>query len=235
MWLPFTTDQFLDVFRRYNLAVWPAQPLLVIFGVAAVAIAAYGHRDSGRWVSAILAALWLWMSFAYHVAFFAAINRAALLFAAAFAAQSALFVWTAFRMPVISYRPQSIVSASLGAVLFAYALLIYPAIGYAAGHRYPASPTFGLPCPTTIVTLGLIVWAGTALPRRVLIVPLLWSVVGTSAAVSLGMVEDFGLLISAIAVLIWVPLGRRVSPDARSAPESAGAARKGLHPTHPAY
>ena len=29
MRLPFTIDQFLDVFRRYNLAVWPAQWVVV--------------------------------------------------------------------------------------------------------------------------------------------------------------------------------------------------------------
>ena len=27
---PFTTEQFLDVFRAYNLAVWPAQIFLVV-------------------------------------------------------------------------------------------------------------------------------------------------------------------------------------------------------------
>ena len=232
MWLPFTADQFLDVFRQYNVAVRPAQWVLLGLGVVAVVIAAFGRRDSGRWVSASLAALWLWMSFAYHVAFFAAINRAALYFAAAFTIQAALFAWTVFRTPAVSYRPQSTISIILGAVLFAYALVAYPALSYALGHRYPAAPTFGLPCPTTIFTLGLLVWGGTALPRRVLIVPLLWAVVGTSAAVSLGMVEDFGLLVSAIAVVIWLPLGRRVAPNASS---PADTTRKKFHPTHPAY
>ena len=41
MRLPFTIDQFLDVFRRYNLAVWQAQWVLVepVGG---------GDRDSAR-------------------------------------------------------------------------------------------------------------------------------------------------------------------------------------------
>jgi hypothetical protein len=235
MWLPFTADQFLDVFRRYNLAVWPAQPVLTAAGVVAVLVAAYGRGNSGRVVSGILGALWLWMSLAYHVAFFVSINRAAVLFAAVFAGQAALFVWIAFRTPVVSYRPQSIVSIALGAVLFAYALVVYPAISYAVGHRYPAAPTFGLPCPTTILTLGLLAWAGTALPRRVFIVPLLWAVIGTSAALSLGMVEDCGLLVSAIAVLIWVPLGRRVRPNAQPVSGPDGVPREKFHPSHPAY
>jgi hypothetical protein len=214
MSLPFTLDQFLDVFRRYNLAVWPAQWILVTVGVAAVVIAAYGRPQSSRWVSGILALLWLWMAVVYHVAFFSAVNRAALLFAAAFGVQALLFAWIAFRASGISYRPQSTASATIGAVLLLYALLVYPVIGYALGHRYPTAPTFGVPCPTTIFTLAFIVWASGSLPRRLLVVPLLWSVVGTSAALSLGMAEDFGLFAAAVAVVIWVPLGRHPLPNA---------------------
>ena len=36
MRLPFTTDQFLDVLRRYNEAVWPAQWALLLLEVGAV-------------------------------------------------------------------------------------------------------------------------------------------------------------------------------------------------------
>lgn len=213
MSLPFTVDQFLDVFRRYNLAVWPAQEVLVTLGVVAVALAAYGRGASSRWVSAILALLWLWMAAVYHLAFFSAINRAALLFAAAFALQGALFAWMAIRDPSISYRPQSILTATLGIVILTYALLVYPTLGDAFGHRYPAAPTFGVPCPTTIFTLGLAVWAGRSLPRRALIVPLAWSLVAVSAATNLGMIEDFGLPVAAIAVLILVPLRRQPAPN----------------------
>jgi hypothetical protein len=215
MSLPFTLDQFLDVFRRYNLAVWPMQWILVILGVVAIALAMHDRSGSRRWVSGILAALWMWMAFAYHWAFFASVNRAAVLFAAAFAIQGALFAWMVFHVPTVSYRPQSTVATVLGAILLAYALVVYPAIGYVVGHHYPAAPTFGVPCPTTIFTLALLVWAGARLPRRVLIVPLLWSLVGTSAAVTLGMVEDFGLFAAAVATVIWVPLRRRATPNER--------------------
>jgi hypothetical protein len=95
MQLPFTIDQFFDVFRRYNLTVWPAQWVLVTLGVVAAALAVGGWRNAGRWVSAILALLWLWMAAAYHLAFFASVNRAAIAFAAAFALQGVLFAWVA--------------------------------------------------------------------------------------------------------------------------------------------
>ena len=172
MRLPFTIDQFLDVFQRYNTAVWPAQWILGALGLVAVALALTGRRSASRWVSMILALLWLWMAGAYHLAFFTSINRAAIAFAVTFALQGVLFAWVALRTPAVTYRPRSSVTTIIGAVLILYALVAYPTLGYAFGHRYPAAPTFGVPCPTTIFTLGLLVWASSSLPRRLLIVPL---------------------------------------------------------------
>ena len=48
MRLPFTTDQFLDVFRAYNDAVWPAQWLLYALGVIAAVSSARRARWGGR-------------------------------------------------------------------------------------------------------------------------------------------------------------------------------------------
>jgi len=211
MRLPFTIDQFLDVFRRYNLAVWPAQWVLVVAGLTAVVLALRERGSASRWVSVILAVMWFWMAAAYHLLFFTGINPAAIAFAAAFAVQGALFAWVAFRTPVVTYRPRSSVARVIGAALIVYAMVVYPMLGYALGHRYPATPTFGVPCPTTIFTLGLVVWAGRTLPGRLLVVPLAWSVVETSAAVSLGMMEDFSLSAAAIVTLLVVGVRHRPS------------------------
>ena len=198
MHLPFTIEQFLDVFRRYNEAVWPVQWVLAAVGVIVILLALRGERRASRWVSVLLAMLWFWMAIAYHLTFFADLGRVGIVFGLAFGMQGALFSWLAVRRQVTSYRPRSVAAMSIGAVLIVYALILYPMLGSLWGHRYPASPTFGVPCPTTIFTLGLIVWAGGWMPRRLLIVPLGWAVVGTSAAANLGMTEDFGLLGAAI-------------------------------------
>jgi len=129
----------------------------------------------------------------------------------AFAVQGALFAWVAFRTPVVTYQPRSSVAGIIGAVVIVYAIVVYPTLGYALGHRYPAAPTFGVPCPTTIFTLGLFVWAGSTLPRRLLVVPLAWSVVATSAAVGLGMMEDFGVSAAAIATALMIGVRHRPS------------------------
>src|SRR4029079_10799091 len=83
-----------------------------------------------------------------------------------------------------------------------YALVGYPLIGYAIGHTYPAAPTFGVPCPTTIFTLGMLVWATPPRSRVVVVIPALWSVVALFAAIRFGMWEDFGLVVAAGVALV---------------------------------
>lgn len=219
MGLPFTTEQFLDVMGRYNEAVWPAQWGLYLLGVCAVALAVRAGTAGGRAVAAILATLWAWMGIAYHLAFFRAINPAAVAFGAAFVAQGALFLWLGVRHDRLTFRVRGDLPGTVGALLALYALAGYPALAYALGHRWPATPTFGLPCPTTILTLALLAWASPPAPRLLLVVPLAWAAVATSAAVQLGMGEDFGLTAAAVLVVAALALGGRGA--VRAAPSGA--------------
>src|SRR5574338_139529 len=121
---------------------------------------------------------WLWTALAYHLAVFASVTRSAIVFAALFVVQAALFVWLALRHRSVVFRPRLDGRGMVGAALIAYALVGYPMVSGLVGHDYPAAPTFGVPCPTTIFTLGLLAWALPGLPRRVLVVPVLWALVG---------------------------------------------------------
>jgi hypothetical protein len=53
--------------------------------------------------------------------------------------------------------------------------------------------------PTTIFTSGILLWTRSTLPKILLVIPLLWSIIGFSAAVSLGIREDIGLLVAGVA------------------------------------
>jgi len=76
--LPFTQDQFFAVFAAYNEAIWPAQVVAYLAGVAGVAVVlAPGAPFKSTVVSGVLAAMWLWTGIAYHWFHFAAINNAA--------------------------------------------------------------------------------------------------------------------------------------------------------------
>jgi hypothetical protein len=208
MRLPFTADQFFDVFRRYNEAIWPNQWLLFLLALLAIIVVAAGGRN-GRLVTATLGFLWLWMAFAYHFAFFRKINPAAIGFAFLFAVQGILLIVSGARQPFLVFRLRRDFVGVFGAGLVSYSLIAYPLLGYTLGHRYPAAPTFGLPCPTTIFTLGILMWGQRTGVLRLAAVPLLWAIIGTQAAFALGVWEDLGLPIAAalFATSMWVIRG----------------------------
>jgi len=198
MQLPFTTDQFYGVFRDYNQSVWPAQVLLLALALAALALAAAPRRWSGAAIAAILGVLWLWMALAYHLAFFVAINPLAYAFAAVTLAGGLVFLWQGVVKRRLAFRLALTARGAAGAALVLFALAVYPVWSAYAGHRYPALPTFGLPCPTTIFTIGMLAWLVPPYPRSSLIAPVLWSMVGAQAAFLLGVPQDLGLLAAAV-------------------------------------
>ena len=192
--MPFSEEQFLRVFAEYNRAVWPAQLLLYAAAAVAVLLAAGKGTHSGRVIAAILALLWLWMGVVYHVLFFAEINPAAYVFGAIFVIEALLFFAVALQERTMTFRLRRDAYGACAAALFIYALIMYPSLGYLMGRVYPAAPTFGLPCPTTIFTFGLLLSAEGKVPIRLLPVPLAWSLLGTAAASHLGVTEDYALI-----------------------------------------
>jgi hypothetical protein len=198
MALPFTVEQFYGVFRDYNTAVWPTQWFLVALAAAVVVAVLRPWPWSGVAVSAVLGILWAWIALAYHLAFFARISPAAYGFAALSAAGAAVFVWQGVIRRRLAFRWVPGLKAMTGVVLIAFALMLYPVWSAYAGHPYPATPTFGLPCPTTIFTIGVLCFAVPPTPRSPLVVPLLWCLVGAQAAFLLGVQPDLGLIAAAV-------------------------------------
>ena len=211
--MPFTVEQFFEVFRRYNEAVWPAQVVAVVDAFIAIGAALRGGRRANRIIAIVLAALWFWMGAVYHLQFFRQVNPAAVIFGVTFLIQAALFVWLGVAHDRLTFDPRLDFAGVLGSALILYSLAVYPILGGVFGRSYPASPTFGLPCPTTIFTLGLLLWARPRAPIALLVVPIGWAVIGTMAAVQFGVGEDFGLGVSALLSLpLLVRQGRQLQP-----------------------
>jgi hypothetical protein len=219
MTLPFTVEQFLDVFRRYNDGVWPLQWILnalaIVALVATVGRERWSSRSASRVASGILALLWLWVGVAYHAGFFRVINPAAWFFALAFVGEGALIAWYGLIRSRLEFALRRDAGSGIAVVLIAYALVAYPLIGHTLGHRYPSAPTFGVPCPTTIFTFGMLLLIRAPRPRPLFVIPAAWAILGAVAAVRLGMWEDIGLAVAAIAATI-VALSQR-SDQTRSA------------------
>jgi hypothetical protein len=198
MRLPFTIKEFLDAFSQYNEGVWPVQLLFNAAALTCVALLFRPGATAGRITSLLLALLWAWMGIVYHFMFFTRINPAAWVFGAVFLVGSAIFVWFGIVRDRLRFRATGGIRGALGWSLIVFALVIYPGVGYVLGHRYPAAPTFGLPCPTTIFTIGLLLFAEPPVSRLVFVVPVLWTAVGSLAALWLGVFEDLALVVAGV-------------------------------------
>jgi hypothetical protein len=210
--LPFTQADFLDVFGRYNALLWPGAVLLWVVSAGLVVAAFRARVAPHRALSALLAAHWAWSGLAYHAAFFARINPAAWVFAGLFLAQAALFVWRGVLTKGLRFSTGRSSRTALAGILVVYALL-YPIASLLQGMAYPRVPTFGVPCPTTIFTIGLLITTNPP-DWRLAIIPVLWSMIGGSAALLLGVTADLVLLVAGALLVIDFALGRRQArPD----------------------
>jgi hypothetical protein len=209
MSLPFTQEQFFEVFGRYNEAVMPLQIGLFLLGLSAFGAMVVRRRESDRVISAILAGLWVWMGVVYHLVYFRPVNPAATLFGSMFLGGAAVFIWTGVVQGRLVYDCGSRVRRVTGHALIAYALVVYPFLSAVLGREFPEMPTFGLPCPTTIFTIGMLAFLSAPFPRYVFAIPIAWALIGSQAALLLGVYEDLGLLAAGL-VGVWLAFDSRL-------------------------
>lgn len=214
--LPFTAEVFLRLFEQYNAAIWPAQIIAYGLGALAVVLTLRRRRGGERAIALILATFWLWMGVVYHMMFFAAINWAAPAFGAVFVIQGLLFAWTGGVRGRLEFRFRSSVHGWVGLGFVIFSMAVYPLIGSVFGHGWPRAPIFGVaPCPTTIFTLGMLLLTANRAPLHLLIIPVLWSLVGGTAAWLLDVPEDLALPLAGVLSL-WLMLGRRRAATPRN-------------------
>lgn len=210
--LPFSHAEFLDVFARYNLAIWPAQLVAYVLGAALLAGLLPGRTTrAARLVPAGLALMWAWTGVAYHWMFFAGINKAAWAFGGLFVLQAALLAFAAGHQRLRFEASVATPARWLGWFLMLYALVLYPLLGLATGSGYTQLPIFGVtPCPVTIFTFGLLLLSSAPVPWWLLVIPVAWSLVGGSAAFLLQIPQDWLLLLSAGSLVFMMrrPAGR---------------------------
>ncbi len=216
--VPFSAEEFFGVFTSYNHSVWPAQLVLIAAALVAIGVALRGGQRTSRWIWRYLAALWAWTGIAYHILYFSAVNPAALGFGLLFILQAVLFLWVGVVRGGVQFAPRPDAAGVLAALMLLYALVVYPVLGAATGHAWFDSPTFGAPCPVVIYTFGMLLLAPRA-PGWLLVIPGLWSLLGLSAVFTFGVVQDVGLLVSAVVAIAVVLMRRR----GRMAPAGAAA------------
>jgi hypothetical protein len=213
--MPFTVDEFLDVFEAYNRAIWPGQIVAYALGIGLILLIFSRPTHANRVISAGLAAMWLWTGIVYHILSFSAINKLAYVFGLVFVLQGILLLVNGVFRDNIRFRARPDLYGMAGGVLVIYSL-VYPALGMLLGHVYPRVPMFGVtPCPMTIFTFGFLLWTEDSVSRALLIIPFVWSLIGSLAAVSMGMTEDLGLIVAGLAGSLLILHRERAQTAAR--------------------
>jgi hypothetical protein len=209
--LPFTREAFLATFAAYDQAIWPLQFLTYALALAAVAVAIRPFGASDRLIAAILAVLWFWIGGVFFLGYQRVLDHSPIstLATLGFLVQGVLWFWFGVARRQLTFGARLDLLGIVGEALIVYAAVVYPMLSYLGGHVFPAGPGFGLdtlPCPTTIFTFGLLLWTTNRVPKELLVVPLLWSVMGGFLApLNYGIYEDFGLVVAGLLAtsLLW--------------------------------
>lgn len=216
--MPFSQTQFFDLFQRYNETLGPVLLMLWVASLTATALLVSG-RIKGHTMMWLLAVHWGWSAVAYHASFFTRINPAAWAFAGLFAVQALLLLRFSVGSQALRWESPRGSRQFVGLVFLIYGLA-YPGLTTLAGHVYPRAPAFGVPCPTTLWTTGALLAAIPPVPWSLVVIPVIWSLIGGSAAWLFGVMPDLALFGAALAlavVMIHDTVRRRQARDGRPA------------------
>jgi hypothetical protein len=204
MQVPFTQQQFLDVFGAYNSTAWP---VVIVLWLVTFVLGVRLVRGQARSVSlcALAAVHWTWSGLVYHALFFTDINPAAWLFAGVFVLEAFAFVWFGMVHRTLVFEWGHTTRHAAAAALFAYSLG-YPFLVLASGHDVPRAPLFAVPCPTTLFTAALLLTAVRPAPISIFVIPVMWAAIAGTAAITLGVMPDLMLFVAAVCLVVYVAL-----------------------------
>ena len=186
------------------------QVLAYVAGLAVCFTVLRQVPHQSRIITGLLALMWSVNGIGYHGLFFSQINPAAYLFAALFLAEALVLLVIGFVVSDLVFKLHRPPWSALGVALVVFSMVIYPSWGWLAGHRYPATPVFGVaPCPTTIFTIGVLLLGSWQKVRWLLVLPVLWAAIGGTAAILMAVPQDYGLIVAGLIAIASVFVRRR--------------------------
>jgi Family of unknown function (DUF6064) len=193
--LLFSPRTYYRLFELYNLAVWPWHVLAIVLGLAVLVLWLRGGALQGRIVAVILAT--------YLLTRYDTINWAASYFAAGYAVEALLLVWTGLIRNSLSLRPSRDVAGAAGLCFFVFALFAWPLVGRLLGRPWLQAEIFGIaPDPTVVATLGVLI-AADRTHWELLVVPLLWCAI---SGATLWAMQSPDALLAPVAALLGLVL-----------------------------
>ena len=219
---PFTTEQFFEVFEKYNSAVFPFQLIILALGFLVVLLIPGNKNFKNSLIAGFLGFLWLWNGIFYHISFFTSINIAAYAFGSLFIIQGLLLFIELFRKKLeFSFTGQ--LREYIGCFFILFGLILYPIINYLLETSFVKTNSLGLPCPTTIFTFGFLMLTNNKLSKYLLIIPTIWALIGTGAALNFGVYQDYFMVLSAIFANFYLIKRKKyaITPDSRASTEGS--------------
>jgi len=204
MKMPFTTEQFFKVIENYNASLFPTQFFILIIGIAAVFLLHHKRAIKNKLIGGFLGFIWIWIGIVYHLSFFIEINKAAYGFGVLFIVQGIFFLFETFSTKRLVFEFKGSFIGLIGYFLIWFGLIIYPALIYSAKTSVYEVISLGLPCPTTILTFGFMMLTHRSFSKYLLIIPTIWAVIGTGAAINFGIYADYVMIVSAILANIYL-------------------------------
>ena len=207
--IPFTTKEFFEVIQLYNVGLFPAQLIIFILGIIALVFVHRKSKSGSKFISVFLGVLWIWIGTAYHLAFFTSINNAAWGFGSLFILQGVLFLFEGLHKKRLDFAFKGKSWEYIGYFFIVFGLFLYPVIIYFFKGSIELTITLGLPCPSTILTFGFLMITTRSFPKYLLIVPTLWAIIGTGAALRFQVYPDYLMLLAAIVADFYLIRRRR--------------------------
>ncbi|HEY6931269.1 MAG TPA: DUF6064 family protein [Thermoanaerobaculia bacterium] len=197
--LLFSPRTYFRLFELYNAAIWPAQLVALGLGVWILLLLRRPSVSRGRWLSAILAASWLWVAVAFHMKRYTTINWTAVYFGWGFALEAALWTGLGVFGRLTWTRPPDL-ARRVGLGLFVFALALEPCVGLLFGREWRQGQILGVaPDPTAVATLGVLL-AASGRGRGVLaVIPALWCAV--SFATLLAIMAPEAWMMAAVGIV----------------------------------
>ncbi len=207
--LLFSPDVYFRLFELYNFDVWPAQLASPVAGLLICYLVRDGRKSQSRIISLCLAAIWLWVGYAFHALRYATINDWAILLTWACVCQAAVFLWAAAKPTPLRYEIETSLSGLVGTSLLVWAVFLYPSFAFLTGRNWTEAEFFGFaPDPTTVATFGLALLAAGHAGWVLLPVPLILTVISAVTALAMG---TYQLLLISVAGIVATALMVRAS------------------------
>ena len=220
-WWTYTPGDFLmyspRVYARllagYQRDLLPAQAGALAVAVAVAALVRSRVEWRGRAVSAMLAAGWAFVAWAYFVERYATIDWAASWFAGAFAVQALLLLAVGTLGGALVPDPRAGRAARGAQALLLFALFVQPALGAVlAGDVAMAALAGVLPDPTAVATLAFLLMVRGRARWMLLATPLLWCVASGVLAWARGSADAL-VTLGAAALALGLAAAQRRDPE----------------------